>query len=82
MLYEVVHTLTPPVAKLLWRPRVTGLEHVPATGPVILASNHLSFADSVVIPCVAPRRVVFLERLPRTALGKVQKQCLTEPPVS
>jgi 1-acyl-sn-glycerol-3-phosphate acyltransferase len=62
MLYEVVHTLTPPVAKLLWRPCVTGLEHVPATGPVILASNHLSFIDSVVIPLLVPRKVVFLAK--------------------
>ncbi|MGZ5399273.1 MAG: lysophospholipid acyltransferase family protein [Nocardioides sp.] len=62
MLYEVVHTLVPPVATLLWRPRVIGLDHVPATGPVILASNHRSFIDSVVIPIVVPRKVVFLAK--------------------
>jgi len=62
MFYEVVHTLAPPVAKALWRPHVTGLEHVPATGPVILASNHLSFFDSVVIPILVPRKVVFLAK--------------------
>jgi 1-acyl-sn-glycerol-3-phosphate acyltransferase len=47
---------------LLWRPRITGLEHVPATGPVILASNHLSFIDSFVIPLAVPRRVTFLAK--------------------
>ncbi len=62
MFYEVVHTVVPPVARLIWRPRVEGLEHVPATGPVIVASNHLSFADSMVIPIVVPRRVVFLAK--------------------
>jgi 1-acyl-sn-glycerol-3-phosphate acyltransferase len=62
MFYEVVHTVIPPVARLIWRPRVEGLEHVPATGPVIVASNHLSFADSMVIPIVVPRRVVFLAK--------------------
>jgi 1-acyl-sn-glycerol-3-phosphate acyltransferase len=62
MLYEVVHSVVPPVAKVLWRPQVTGLEHVPTTGPVILASNHLSFVDSVVIPIVVPRKVVFLAK--------------------
>ena len=46
----------------MWRPTVTGLENVPATGGAILASNHLSFADSVVIPCVVPRKVVFLAK--------------------
>ena len=35
---------------------------MPSSGPVIVASNHLSFADSMVIPIVAPRRVVFLAK--------------------
>jgi 1-acyl-sn-glycerol-3-phosphate acyltransferase len=46
----------------VWRPDVQGLENVPKTGGVILASNHLSFVDSVVIPSVAPRTVVFLAK--------------------
>ena len=58
----MLHTVVPPLAKLIWRPSVTGLENVPETGPVILASNHLSFADSLVIPIVAPRKVVFLAK--------------------
>jgi len=62
VLYPVLHTVVPPLARAVWRPTVTGLEHVPRTGPVILASNHLSFADSVVIPVVAPREVVFLAK--------------------
>ncbi|WP_408895698.1 lysophospholipid acyltransferase family protein [Nocardioides sp. R1-1] len=62
MLYEVLHATVPPLARALWRPTVEGIEHVPLTGPVLLASNHLSFADSVVIPIVAPRKVVFLAK--------------------
>jgi 1-acyl-sn-glycerol-3-phosphate acyltransferase len=62
VLYGVLHTVVPPLAKALWRPTVTGLEHVPPSGPVILASNHLSFADSVVIPIVVPRPVNFLAK--------------------
>lgn len=42
------------------RLRVEGAEHVPATGPVIIASNHLSFIDSLVIPLAAGRKVGFL----------------------
>jgi 1-acyl-sn-glycerol-3-phosphate acyltransferase len=61
-MYSVLHRVVPPAARAVWRPTVTGLEHVPATGGVILASNHLSFADSVVIPCVVPRKVVFLAK--------------------
>ncbi|WP_377325891.1 lysophospholipid acyltransferase family protein [Pimelobacter simplex] len=62
MLYEVLHSVVPPLARAAWRPRVEGIENVPASGAVLLASNHLSFADSVVIPIVAPRKVVFLAK--------------------
>src|SRR3712207_8384400 len=62
MLYPVVHAVLPPLFKAIWRPVVEGLEHIPAEGPVILASNHLSFADSVVIPVVVPRKVVFMAK--------------------
>ena len=49
----------PPLRAFL-RLRVEGLEHVPTTGPVIIASNHLSFVDSMVIPLAAGRKVGFL----------------------
>ena len=62
MLYEVVHATVPPAAKLIWRPHVHGLENIPDIGPVILASNHLSFADSIAIPFVVPRRVAILAK--------------------
>jgi len=62
MLYTVAHGVIPPVARAVWRPRVEGLHHVPTSGPVIVASNHLSFFDSVVIPVVVPRKVVFLAK--------------------
>ncbi len=61
-MYQVLHRVVPPLAKAVWRPDVRGLENVPATGGVILASNHLSFADSAVIPVVLPRKVVFLAK--------------------
>lgn len=50
------------IAKVVYRPRVLGRKNVPKTGPVILASNHLAFLDSIVIPIVAPRRVQFLAK--------------------
>jgi 1-acyl-sn-glycerol-3-phosphate acyltransferase len=60
--YTVMHSVVPPLAKAVWRPTVEGLDNVPAAGPVIVASNHVSFADSLVIPIVAPRKVVFLAK--------------------
>ncbi|WP_246081608.1 lysophospholipid acyltransferase family protein [Nocardioides litoris] len=62
MIYRALHAVVPPVAKAVWRPTVTGLHHVPRTGGVLLASNHVSFADSLVIPIVVPRKVVFLAK--------------------
>ena len=60
--YGLVHSAVVPLATALWRPEVVGLEHVPPTGGVVLASNHLSFVDSVVIPIVVPRPVAFLAK--------------------
>ncbi|MGY1774098.1 lysophospholipid acyltransferase family protein [Blastococcus sp. SYSU D00813] len=62
MLYAVLRFLLRPLARLLLRARVTGQENVPASGAVILASNHLSFIDSMVIPLSAPRRVRYLAK--------------------
>jgi 1-acyl-sn-glycerol-3-phosphate acyltransferase len=62
MLYEVMHGIVPPLMRAVWRPKVIGLEHVPDTGGVIIASNHLSFVDSIAIPSVVKRKVVFLTK--------------------
>lgn len=61
-MYRVLHAVVPPLLRAVWRPTVTGAENVPRTGGVILASNHLSFADSIVIPSVSPRPVHFLAK--------------------
>ena len=42
--------------------RVEGLEHVPGDGPAILASNHLSFCDSIFLPLVLRRRITFVAK--------------------
>src|SRR5690625_5860858 len=49
-----------PWIKLVFRPWVRGLENVPTDGPAIMASNHLSFSDSVFLPLVLNRKIVFL----------------------
>ena len=63
MHYTLLRLFAGVVFRLIWRPVVEGREHVPATGPVIIASNHLSFVDSIVIPLAVPhRRVTFLAK--------------------
>jgi 1-acyl-sn-glycerol-3-phosphate acyltransferase len=61
MFYWVMrHLIAGPVLKTLLRPRVSGREHIPRTGAVIIASNHLSFIDPVILPLVMRRRIAFL----------------------
>jgi 1-acyl-sn-glycerol-3-phosphate acyltransferase len=51
-----------PWLKAVFRPHVEGAENVPATGPAILASNHLSYADWLFMPLTLPRRVTFVAK--------------------
>ncbi len=60
--YALGRFVVAPLARLIYRPQVEGRENVPRTGPVILASNHLSFIDSIAIPVAAPRPVHFLAK--------------------
>ena len=54
--------LVGPLLRLFFRPWVEGLENVPDDGPAILASNHLSFSDSIFLPLVVPRHITFLAK--------------------
>ena len=63
MLYWLLkYVVLGPWLKLLFRPRVEGLHHVPDVGPAILASNHLSFSDSIFMPLIIRRRVTFVAK--------------------
>lgn len=62
LVYHLGRAVLMPIVRGIYRPRIIGRSNVPRTGRVILASNHLSFIDSVAIPVVAPRRVQFLAK--------------------
>ncbi|GAA3591656.1 lysophospholipid acyltransferase family protein [Klugiella xanthotipulae] len=62
VLYRVGRAVLWPLARVLYRPTVTGRENVPRSGPVLFASNHLSALDSLAIPLAAPRHVQFLTK--------------------
>ena len=51
-----------PLLSLLGRPKVEGLEYVPDSGAVILASNHLAVADSFYKCLVVKRRITYLAK--------------------
>ncbi|OBF06755.1 MULTISPECIES: 1-acyl-sn-glycerol-3-phosphate acyltransferase [unclassified Mycobacterium] len=56
------YVLLGPLLALLGRPKVEGLEHIPSSGPAILASNHLAVMDSFYLPLVVRRRITFLAK--------------------
>nr|WP_208388113.1 lysophospholipid acyltransferase family protein [Microbacterium halimionae] len=60
--YFLSRRIIAPLARVIYRPRIEGRHHVPRQGPVIFASNHLSFIDSFAIPMSAPRPVHFLAK--------------------
>ncbi|WP_371778423.1 lysophospholipid acyltransferase family protein [Streptosporangium subroseum] len=62
MLYRLTKTFGGPILHLLWPTTVTGEEHVPRSGPAILASNHLSIVDSTFLPLVLSRQVRFVAK--------------------
>jgi 1-acyl-sn-glycerol-3-phosphate acyltransferase len=57
------YVLLGPVLRLMYRPKVKGLENIPADEPAILAANHQSFLDDLLLPLMVPKRkVVFLAK--------------------
>jgi 1-acyl-sn-glycerol-3-phosphate acyltransferase len=57
--YRVSRTLAGPFLHTLWRPQISGGEHIPPAGGAILASNHLSLVDSIFLPLLLSRPVTF-----------------------
>ncbi len=62
MAYRIFKALLSPILHVLFKVRVEGIENVPSSGPVILASNHHSFSDSIFLPMVLKRRVTFVAK--------------------
>ncbi|MER7176056.1 lysophospholipid acyltransferase family protein [Streptomyces mesophilus] len=60
--YVLKYVLLGPLLRLMFRPRIEGLEHVPATGAAIVAGNHLSFSDHFLMPAILKRRITFLAK--------------------
>ncbi|MGW2420863.1 lysophospholipid acyltransferase family protein [Streptomyces sp. NPDC001709] len=60
--YLLKYVLLGPLLRLVFRPRIEGLENVPASGPAIVAGNHLSFSDHFLMPAILKRRITFLAK--------------------
>jgi 1-acyl-sn-glycerol-3-phosphate acyltransferase len=59
-LYPLAKALIRPATKLIWPVKVNGLENVPSGGPAIIAPNHISFLDSVVLIGILPRPITYV----------------------
>lgn len=60
MSLSLIKAVFEPLLRAVFRPRIEGVENIPATGPVILAGNHLAFSDSPFITLASPRPVYFI----------------------
>jgi 1-acyl-sn-glycerol-3-phosphate acyltransferase len=56
------YVLLGPLLRVLARPTVEGIEHVPTSGGAILAGNHLAVVDSFLLPLLVKRRITFLAK--------------------
>jgi 1-acyl-sn-glycerol-3-phosphate acyltransferase len=59
LLYTLGKLTVGPGLRLVWRPKVEGLENIPDTGGAIFAGNHLSVADELFLGAVVPRHLSF-----------------------
>jgi 1-acyl-sn-glycerol-3-phosphate acyltransferase len=62
VLYRTLELTVAPAIRAVYRPDVTGLVNVPRTGPVIIAGNHVSFADEIFTPLAARRQVFYFAK--------------------
>ncbi|MET9732280.1 lysophospholipid acyltransferase family protein [Streptomyces sp. NPDC006458] len=58
--FALIKAVLGPIMRLMFRPRVEGVENIPGEGPVILAGNHVTFIDSMILPLVCDRQVFFI----------------------
>lgn len=60
MLARILRRCLQLLTRIIYRISVVGSDNVPATGPVLVVSNHISYADPVLISITMPRPVRFL----------------------
>src|SRR5438105_3325073 len=61
-LWQVMRPWAVPIVRLALRTRVEGKHNVPRKGAAILASNHLSALDHVVLPSVTRRTIINISK--------------------
>lgn len=62
MFYSVIRTVGWLLLKIFWRMEVIGIENVPERGGVIIASNHVSYLDPIVLGASTKRKLHFMAK--------------------
>ena len=62
LLYRFAYSFVPALWKTLFRMQVSGVEHFPLHGPVLLASNHRSNLDPFFLGVSCPRQIHFMAK--------------------
>jgi 1-acyl-sn-glycerol-3-phosphate acyltransferase len=61
-MYTIIETILRPIFMAVYRVRITGREHVPASGPCVLAANHVSVMDGFFLGVAVTRQVRFMAK--------------------
>ena len=61
-MYTTLETILRPILMFVYRVRITGREHVPASGPCVLAANHVSVMDGFFLGIAVTRQVRFMAK--------------------
>ena len=62
MFYKIVRPIALVLIKILFHPKVKGLENIPKTGRIVLAGNHTKFLDPVMLVGIVKRPIHFLAK--------------------
>lgn len=62
MFYYVVKAICWLIFKIFWKIDVVGIENVPKEGGLILASNHVSYLDPIVLAITMKRKICFIAK--------------------
>lgn len=60
--YKIIRPLISIVFKVLYHPKIIGLNNIPATGSVVLAGNHTKWLDPIMLVAITDRQIHFLAK--------------------
>ena len=62
MIYYAVRAICWLIVKIFWKVEVVGIENLPKEGGLILASNHVSYIDPIVLAITMKRKICFIAK--------------------